>query len=79
MDLRTHKIILAHEGVLYFYVPLMSKYGGIIPLGIAHHGDRLIRVGGGGRPTNAVDHVLDTTGRRRGEEDREQIVQAARR
>jgi hypothetical protein len=44
--------------------------------GVAHHGDRDIRVGDGRRPACVVDHVQDATEPGLGEEDRKQIVQA---
>src|SRR5581483_7766786 len=49
---------------------------GIKPLRIAHHGDRNIRVGDGGRAAGVVNHIQDASLSSRGEEDREQIMQA---
>jgi hypothetical protein len=45
-------------------------------LRIAHHGDGNIRVGDGRRSAGIIDHIQDTSGPGRGEEDREQIMEA---
>src|SRR5258708_4942930 len=52
---------------------------GVKPLRVAHHGDWLIRVGAGRRPSCAVDHIQDATVPGCGEEDCQQIAEASRR
>ena len=52
---------------------------GVKPLWVAHHGDRLIVVGAGRRPSYVVDHIQDATVPGCGEEDCQQIVEASRR
>src|SRR5579859_4458913 len=57
---------------------MISRSRGVGPLRVAHHGDRLIRVGAGRRPPDAVDDILDATRAGCGEENGQQIVQASR-